>query len=158
MLNDYSPLRRRQPGHLRRPPATTAHRGRGRRRRRVHRRRRRRRRSPSTTGSPLIDPGAGSQIRILGIGGNQTTGQQRVPVIITSLQDTSVGVTVRGVQEFKIYNNDPLINPATRLFNPNTPAAPGDGGYIYFGGNSLTDYNLRDPRDGSLIDNADIRT
>src|SRR5262249_41100490 len=37
-----------------------------------------------------------------------------------------------------------------------TTPAPGDGGLIYIGGNSLTDYNLEDPRDGSLIDNADI--
>ena len=37
-----------------------------------------------------------------------------------------------------------------------TTPRPGDGGYIYIGGNSLTDYNLTDPRDGSLIDNANI--
>ena len=57
----------------------------------------------------MIDPGAGSQIRILGIGGNETTGQQRVPVILTSLRDTTVGKTIRGIQEFNIYNNDPLF-------------------------------------------------
>ena len=108
---------------------------------------------PSTTGSPLIDPGAGSQIRFLGIAGNESTGQQRVPVILTSLRDNTVGKTIRGVSEFKIYNNDPL---QSSTFDYNTPA-PGDGGYIYIGGNSLTDYNLQDPRDGSLIDNADIR-
>ena len=34
---------------------------------------------PSTTGSPLVDPGAGSQIRILGIGGDEATGQPRSP-------------------------------------------------------------------------------
>ena len=43
------------------------------------------------TASPLVDPGAYSQIRILGIPGNQTTGQQRVPVIMTSLRDDTVG-------------------------------------------------------------------
>src|SRR5208283_6060003 len=32
----------------------------------------------------------------------------------------------------------------------------GDGGYIYIGSNSLTTYNLTDPREGSLIDNADV--
>ena len=39
-----------------------------------------------------------------------------------------------------------------------TTPRPGDGGYIYIGGNSLTDYDLTDPLDGSLIDNADICT
>lgn len=115
---------------------------------------------PSNTGSPLIDPGAGSQIRILGIGGDESSGQQRVPVILTSLRDNTVGVTVRGIPQFKIYNDDPLFtnNPVGNArFNPNAPAARGDAGYIYIGGNSLTDYNLLDPRDGSLIDNADIR-
>ena len=98
-------------------------------------------------------PGSASQIRILGIGGNETTGQVRVPVILTSLRDNTVGKTIRGISQFKIFNNDPL---KAANFDYNTPAA-GDGGYIYFGGNSLTDYNLLDPRDGSLIDNADIR-
>src|SRR5208337_3586240 len=37
-----------------------------------------------------------------------------------------------------------------------TTPEPGDGGYIYIGGNSLTTYNLTDPRQGSLIDNADL--
>src|SRR5262249_5851248 len=36
------------------------------------------------TTDPLVDVGANSQMRFLGIGGNETTGQQRVPVIITS--------------------------------------------------------------------------
>src|SRR5262249_44353753 len=53
---------------------------------------------------------------------------------------------------------DKVIDP--QLFSGNsarsTPAA-GDGGLIGFGSNMLTDYNLLDPRDGSLIDNADIR-
>ncbi len=53
------------------------------------------------TADPLIDPGVGSEIRILGIPGNQTTGQQRVPVIITSLRDDTVGTTVRGVQMYR---------------------------------------------------------
>src|SRR5262249_43498482 len=39
----------------------------------------------------LVDPGAMSQLRILGIAGNETTGQPRVPVILTSLRDNSVG-------------------------------------------------------------------
>ena len=55
--------------------------------------------------SPLVDPGAYSQIRILGIPGNQTTGQQRVPVIMTSLRDDTVGTTVRGVKMFNILNS-----------------------------------------------------
>ncbi len=105
--------------------------------------------------SPYIDPGAFDQIRILGIPGNQTTGQQRVPVIMTSLRDGSVGVTARGVKEYNILNSDPmwqLLHPGQAL---NVPA-PGDAGYIYVGSNSLTSYNLTDPRQGSLIDNADI--
>ena len=105
------------------------------------------------TTDPLIDPGVDSQIRILGIGGNETTGQPRVPVIITSLRDSTVGRVIRG----------------ERLFATTTPAyvagfgftgadpQPGDGGVIGYGGNSLSDYNVYDPRDGNLIDNADIR-
>ena len=41
--------------------------------------------------TPTLTQGAGSQIRFLGIGGNQTTGQPRVPVIITSYLDDTVG-------------------------------------------------------------------
>ena len=67
-----------------------------------------------------------SQIRILGIGGNQTTGQQRVPVVITSISDNTVGTTVRGVKQFTAIDG-----------NTAAPARPGDGGLIYFGGNSL---------------------
>jgi hypothetical protein len=108
---------------------------------------------PSTNPfSPLVDPGAYSQIRILGIPGNETTGQQRVPAIITSLRDNTVGQTVRGVKMFNIWEKAPL-NPNLDLTTPQA----GDGGYIYFGSNSLTDYNLQDPRDGNIIDDADIR-
>ena len=109
-----------------------------------------------TTPSPLVDPGAYSQIRILGIPGDQTTGQQRVPVILTSLRDDTVGVTARGVKMYDIFNSYP-VGPSTKYKGQSltTPAA-GDGGYIYIGGNSLTTYNLTDPREGSLIDNADI--
>jgi hypothetical protein len=109
---------------------------------------------PPGTGSPTIDPGVGSQIRIVGIGSNETTGQQRVPAIITSLRDASAGKTVRGVDMFDIFRNDNrnrFTGAALR-----TPAN-NDGGKIYFGGNSLTDYNLYDPRNGNLIDNADLR-
>jgi large repetitive protein len=101
----------------------------------------------------FIDPGVGSQIRILGLGANETTGQSRVPVILTSLRDNTVGKTIRGQSQFKVFNFDPL-KPVG--YDYNTPAA-GDGGYILYGGNSLTDYNPLDPRDGNLIDNADIR-
>ncbi len=57
--------------------------------------------------SPLVDPGAYSELRILGIPGNQTTGQQRVPVILTSLRDDTVGTTVRGVAMDNIFNSFP---------------------------------------------------
>ncbi len=97
------------------------------------------------TPDPFLDPGAGAQIRIIGIGGNETTGQSRVPVIITSLRDNSVGKVVRGVEHFDTFTTDTVA-----------PAA-GDGGMITFGANTLSDYNLFDPRNGNLIDNADIR-
>lgn len=93
----------------------------------------------------ITDVGAYSQMRFLGIGGNETTGQQRVPVVITSIHDSTVGTTVRGVKLFTAKDGD------------TTAPQKGDGGLIYFGGNGLTDYNVLDPRDGSLIDNADIR-
>ena len=72
--------------------------------------------SASTTASirpasPLVDPGAYSELRILGIPGNQTTGQQRVPVIITSLRDDTVGTTVRGVVMDNIFNSYPTAGP-----------------------------------------------
>ncbi|SIO62070.1 Subtilase family protein [Singulisphaera sp. GP187] len=107
---------------------------------------------PTAFAGGVVDPGAGSQIRFVGIPGNESTGQQRVPVVLTSLRDGTVGTTVRGVNMFNIYNRD-VLNPTRDLKAP----AKGDGGNIYFGGNSLTDYNLYDPRDGNLIDNADIR-
>ncbi|WP_435005816.1 Ig-like domain-containing protein [Tundrisphaera lichenicola] len=97
------------------------------------------------TADSLIDPGAFSQLRILGIGANQTTGQSRVPVIITSLFDDTVGTTVNNVPMFQAVSG-----------NTRAPAA-GDGGVIYYGANSLTDYDLQDPRSGSVIDNADIK-
>ena len=97
------------------------------------------------TADPYVDQGAGSQIRFLGIGGNQTTGQSRVPVVITSYLDDTVGSTVRGV------TMDQVVPNATQA-----PAA-GDGGLILFGGNELPNYNILDPRAGSLIDNIDIR-
>ena len=93
----------------------------------------------------LIDPGWGSQIRILGIPGNESIGQPRVPVTITSIHDDSVGTTVRGV----------TMNQAI-TGNAQAPAA-GDGGLIYFGGNSLYTYNLYDLREGNRIDNADLK-
>jgi hypothetical protein len=97
------------------------------------------------TTDPFFDVGVYSQMRFLGIGGNETTGQQRVPVIITSVHDSTVGTTVRGVKMFTAIDGD------------TTAPAPGDGGVIYFGGNELPNYNILDPRAGSLIDNADIR-
>ncbi len=93
----------------------------------------------------LIDTGVNSSIRFVGIGANQTTGQSRVPVIITSIHDQSVGTTVRGV----------TMNQA--ITGDNAAAAPGDGGNITFGALAATSYNLYDPRLGNIIDNADIK-
>jgi large repetitive protein len=111
------------------------------------------------TPSPTVDPGAYSELRILGIPGNETTGQQRVPVIITSLRDDTVGTTVRGVVMDDIWNAAPVQEyqaaQAGTTLNLTTPAA-GDGGYIYIGGNSMTEYDPTDPFDGSLIQDADI--
>jgi hypothetical protein len=102
----------------------------------------------------LVDPGALSQIRILGVPGNETTGQQRVPVILTSLRDDSVGKTVRGVTMTQ--GISPAALAAFGYANGTAPQR-GDGGVIGFGANSLFDYNLYDLRDGNVIDNADIR-
>ena len=92
-----------------------------------------------------MDNGGQSAIRIVGIGGDQSRNQVRVPVIITSLRDTTVGTTVNGVVMNKTLTYD------------NVAAKAGDGGVIYYGANSLTSYNLEDPRSGSVIDNADIK-
>uniref|UniRef100_UPI00301CE5A3 right-handed parallel beta-helix repeat-containing protein n=1 Tax=Paludisphaera sp. TaxID=2017432 RepID=UPI00301CE5A3 len=107
--------------------------------------------------NPLIDPGVNSQIRILGVPGDQSIGQQRVPVIITSLRDTTVGTTARGVVNNRILNSYP-VGPYTRYAGQSlTEPQPGDGGFITVGANSRTTDDLTDPRGGSLIDNADIR-
>ena len=114
---------------------------------------------PPTPGEGLPDPGAYSELRILGIPGNQTTGQQRVPVIITSLRDDTVGTTVRGVVMDDIFNSWPTQNflrAGAYVGQSLTAPEPGDGGYIYIGGQSLTEYNPTDPFDGSIISNADI--
>ena len=94
---------------------------------------------------PIIDQGNKSVLRILGIGGNETTGQARVPVIITSIHDNSVGATVNGVAQNQVITNDA------------TAPAAGDGGLIDIGAWSLTDYNAFDNREGSRIDDADIK-
>ncbi len=100
---------------------------------------------PPTPLESLVDSGSFSAIRIVGIAANQSTGQTRVPVIITSLYDDTVGTTVNGT----------VMNQAI----PGNTTAPsaGDGGIIFYGGNSLTSYNLEDTRNGSVIDNADIK-
>lgn len=115
---------------------------------------------PPAAGGALPDEGWGSQIRFVGIGSNETTGQTRVPVILTSLRDTTVGRTIRGVTM-----NQTLFQPLSRYVSSDgsalvgdavTPSA-GDAGSIYFGGMMQTDYNLFDPRGGSIIDNADLK-
>ncbi len=93
----------------------------------------------------LVDTGVNSALRFVGIGANQTTGQARVPVIITSMHDSTVGTTVRGVTMNQAISGD------------TTAPAPGDGGNIEFGALGATSFNFYDPRLGSIIDNADIR-
>ena len=102
----------------------------------------------------LVGAGLDSQLRIIGIGANETTGQQRVPVIFTSLLDSSVTRTVRGIDQSQTYAK-PVARYIPVLGTRTTPQA-GDGGLIYFGGLMLTDYNLWDPRDGSIIMDADL--
>ena len=92
----------------------------------------------------LIDQGANSQLRILGIGGDETTGQQRVPAILTSVNDNTVGRTIRGVSMFSAIDGN------------TTAPKGGDAGIIYFGSLSLTTFNAFDVREGNKIDNADI--
>ncbi len=105
--------------------------------------------------SPLLGAGMDSVIRFIGIPGNETTGQARVPVILTSLLDSSVPLSVRGVDQSQTY---PAAIPRYVPFIGNrTTPLPGDGGLIYFGSKSLMSYNLYDPRGGSLIYNTDIR-
>jgi hypothetical protein len=93
----------------------------------------------------FVDNGAFAALRIVGIAANQSTGQQRVPVEITSIHDSSVGTTVNNVAMNQAIPGD-----------TQAPAA-GDGGVIYYGGNSAPDYSFQDPRSGSIIDNADIK-
>lgn len=105
--------------------------------------------------SELIGSGWDAQLRIIGIAANETTGQARVPVVFTSLLDSSVPRTVRGIDQSSTF-----VNAATSRYNSflqgrTTPKA-GDGGLIYFGGLMLTDYNLWDSRDGSIVQDADI--
>ncbi len=76
-------------------------------------------------------------------------------MIITSLRDDTVGFTVRGVKMDDIWNAAPVQTFANPTFSLTTPAA-GDGGYIYIGGNSMTEYDPTNPFDGSLIQDADI--
>ncbi len=104
--------------------------------------------------APELGSGMDSVIRFVGIAANETTGQARVPVILTSLLDNSVPLTVRGVDQSQTYGNPARY--AAVLNNRTTPA-PGDGGLIYFGGASLMSYNFNDPRGGNIIYNTDIR-
>ena len=73
---------------------------------------------PTSPPDPLVDPGAGSQLRITGIAGNQSTGQVSVPVILTSLRDGTVGTTVRGVVMDNIWESDPNGNAGLANLNP----------------------------------------
>ncbi len=74
----------------------------------------------------VIDQGLDSQLRILGIGADPTTGQARVPVIITSFHDSSIPRTINGVDQSSV------IDFPAGTTAP-TPKA-GDGGVIFFGG------------------------
>jgi hypothetical protein len=108
--------------------------------------------------SPLLGSGMDSVIRFVGVAANETTGQARVPVILTSLLDNSVPLIVRGVDESSTYGNPSRYVGTPQVGNrvDGQPAA-GDGGLIYFGSKSLMSYNLWDPRGGNIIYNTDIR-
>ncbi len=97
------------------------------------------------TADPLIDSGVNGVMRFLGIGANQATGQTRVPVVLTSIHDTTYGTTVRGT----------TMNVA--LTGDTQGPAAGDGGNIVYGSHTLPVYNLLDPRQGNLIDNVDAK-
>ncbi len=82
-----------------------------------------------------------------------------MPVILTSLRDGSVGTTVRGVTMDNIFNSfptAPLIQAGAFVGQSLTTPKAGDGGYIYIGGLSLSEYDPTNPMEGSVISNADI--
>ncbi|HEY2157897.1 MAG TPA: Ig-like domain-containing protein, partial [Isosphaeraceae bacterium] len=97
------------------------------------------------TADPLVDIGVNSEMRFLGIGSNQATGQTRVPVVLTSIHDDTYGTTVRGV----------TMNVA--ITGDTSAPQAGDGGVIIFGSHTMSTYNLLDPRQGNLIDNVDAK-
>ena len=82
--------------------------------------------------APELGSGMDSVIRFIGIPGNETTGQARVPVILTSLLDSSVPLTVRGVDQSQTYG-DPIRYGSAIHGQIATTPDPGDGGLIYFG-------------------------
>src|SRR5262249_49098880 len=91
--------------------------------------------TPPPYSNPTLDWGLGSAIRILGIGGVEATGQNRVPVVLTSLEDDREGPG--GLPQDT--NADGLIPLTGTLTGIGNAPSSGDWGDIFVGARSAGD-------------------